>query len=215
MEEYFLNYLPKLGENELYMFYLISRDREAKKKLGFSIDKILFKVKEKSEPLKAINILISLREHPEIFKVRGIKVEKYWIKIMHVLNPINYAKASQKAVARYIEQCKTSPDIEKFYESELARNVDFKIFMIDIDEKNPSIIDSLKNIKPRLVITTRRGFHVHVWKEDIENPKELFKLKNVEIKTRNSIEYVPGIEQGNFKAEAYLINDVEEIKQLI
>ncbi|AWR96946.1 hypothetical protein DFR86_04805 [Acidianus sulfidivorans JP7] len=214
LEEYFLNYLPRLNKDELYLFYLISRDREAKQKLGFSIDKVLFRIKEKNDPLKAIKILLSIREE-SIFQVKGIRVEKEWLKIMHVLNPVNYVKASKKAVLRYIEQCNTNPDIEKFYDSELPRSVDFKIFMLDIDEKNPDIINELKDIKPRLVITTRRGFHVHVWKDDISNPQKLFKINNIEIKTRNAIEYVPDISQGNFTPEAYKIDSSEEIKQLL
>lgn len=214
LQEY-LNYLPRLERDQAYLFYLISRDREAKEKLRFSIDKVLFKVKEREDFTKAINILIALREKADIFQVKGVKLKRKWLKIMHVLNPVNYVKASKKTAIRFIEECKNYPDIEKIYFSELARSVDFKIFMIDIDERNPQIIDSLKGVKPRLVITTKRGFHVHVWKEDITNPQILLDLKNVEVKTRSAIEYVPDIDQGNFIPEAYLIDDVEEVKELM
>lgn len=212
LKEYF-NYLPKLNTEELYLFYLISRDREAKQ-MGLSIDKILFRIKEE-DPEKATRILEAIRQNVE-FQVKGIKLKKEWIKIMHVLNPVNFAKASHKAAIRYVEQCKENLNIEKLYNSELPRNVDFRIFMIDIDTKDKKILEKLIDIRPRLVITTKRGYHFHVWKEDLENPQTLFKIadKEIEIKTRNSIEYVPFILQGNFTPEAYEINNVEEVKDL-
>lgn len=214
LQEY-LNYLPKPRKDQAYLFYLISRDREAKKKLGFSIDKVLFKIKERENFLRAINVLLALRDRAEIFQVKGVKVEKEWLKIMHVLNPVNYVRASRKATIRFIEECKNYPDLEKIYFSELARTVDFQIFMIDVDEKNPELLESLKDIKPRLVMTTKRGFHVHVWKEDVKNTQQILTLKNVEVKTRNAIEYIPDIEQGGFIPQAYLIDDSKEIKELI
>ncbi len=211
LEEYFNQYLPKIKEEETYLFYLISRDREAKEE-GLKIDKVLFRLWN-VEPLKAVKILTSIRDNVE-FEVRGIKLKKEWIKVMHVLNPVNLAKASKEAVIRYMQECEKKPDISKILLSELPRHVSFKIFMIDIDSKDRKILEQMKGLKPRLVITTRRGFHIHFWKDDLEDPQVLFKLKDVEVKTRDSIEYVP-INQGKFTPEAYEIKDIEEIYNLL
>jgi hypothetical protein len=211
VEEYFNSYLPKLNEEETYLFYLISRCREAKEQ-GLKIDKVLYRIWD-VEPLKAVKILSAIRDNVE-FEVRGIKVKKEWIKIMHVLNPVNISKASKEAVIRYMQECERKPDISIILFSELPRHIDFKIFMIDVDSKDPKVLEQMKGLKPRLVITTRRGFHIHFWKEDLEDPQLLFKLKDVEVKTRDSIEYVP-ISQGSFTPEAFEINDVEEIINLI
>ena len=210
LEEYF-NYLPKLEEGETYLFYLISRDREAKEQ-GLKIDKVLYRVWD-VEPLKAVKILSAIRDNVE-FEVRGIRVKREWIKVMHVLNPVNISKASRVAVIRYMEECEKKPDITTILFSELPRHVDFKIFMVDVDSRDRRLIEQMKGLKPRLVMTTKRGFHIHFWKDDLENPQELFKLKEVEVKTRDSIEYVP-ISQGNFTPEAYEITDVEEIYELL
>ncbi len=212
LKEYF-DYLPKLNIDEIYLFYLISRDREAKQ-MGLHIDNVLFRIKE-VDPEKATRILEAIRQNVQ-FQVKGIELKIEWIKIMHVLNPVNFVKASHKAAIRYVEQCKENPNIENLYNSELPRNVDFRIFMIDIDTKDNKILEKLKGLKPRLAITTKRGYHIHVWKDDLEKPQTLFKIvdKDIEIKTRDSIEYVPFITQGNFIPEAYEINDVEEVKDL-
>ncbi|AAY80403.1 hypothetical protein [Sulfolobus acidocaldarius] len=213
LEEYLLRYLPKLEVDETYLFYLISRERGIKEKLGVNIDKVLFRLKTK-DPLKTVSILSAIRDNIE-FQVRGVRIDKNWIKIMHVLNPINMKKASRNAVSRYVSNCDKEVDIEKIYYSELAKNVDFRMFMLDVDSKNPSIIQQLSGIKARLVLVTKRGFHIHVWKDDLSNPKILFTLKDVEIKTRNSLEYVPFISQGTFTPEAYELNDIMEILNLI
>lgn len=211
LEEYFNSYLPKLNEEETYLFYLISRDREAKEQ-GLKIDKVLYRLWN-VEPLKAVKILSAIRDNVE-FEVRGVKVKKEWIKIMHVLNPVNISKASKEAVIRYMQECERKPDISKILFSELPRHIDFKIFMVDVDSKDPKVLDQMKGLKPRVVVTTMRGFHIHFWKEDLEDPQVLFKLKDVEVKTRDSIEYVP-INQGKFTPEVYEISDVEEVKNLI
>ncbi|BDC17926.1 hypothetical protein [Acidianus sp. HS-5] len=210
-EEYLNEYLPKLNEKESYLFYLISRDREAKEQ-GLKIDKVLYRVWN-VETLKAVKILLSIRDNVE-FEVRGIKIRKEWIKVMHVLNPVNMSKASKDTVVRYMQECERKPDISKIFFSELPRHIDFKIFMVDVDSKDRKIIEQMKDLKPRLVMTTRRGFHIHFWKEDLEDPQILFRLKDVEVKTRDSIEYVP-ISQGKFTPEAYEIIDIEEINNLI
>jgi hypothetical protein len=209
LKEYF-EYLPKLNKEELYLLYLISRDREAKQ-LGLSIDKVLFRIKE-TDLERGTKILQAIRENVD-FQVKGIQIKKEWIKIMHVLNPINFAKASHKAVIRYIENCKEKPNIENLYNSELPRNVDFKIFMVDVDTKDRKVLEKLKGIKPRLAITTQRGYHIHIWKEDLEKPEYLFKITDdkIEIKTRDAIEYIPFILQGKIIPEAYEITDIEEI----
>jgi len=191
LEEYLNEYLPKLNDEETYLFYLISRDREAKRQ-GLRIDKVLYRIWD-VEPLKAVKILSAIRDNVE-FEVKGIKIRKEWIKIMHVLNPVNISKASKEAVVRFLQECEKKPDISKILFSELPRHIDFKIFMV--------------------VLTTRRGFHIHFWREDLEDPHVLFALKDVEIKTRDSIEYVP-INQGVFTPEAYEITDVEEIYSLL
>ncbi|BFI76907.1 hypothetical protein YN1HA_30050 [Sulfurisphaera ohwakuensis] len=211
LEEYLNEYLPKLNDEETYLFYLISRDREAKRQ-GLKIDKVLYRIWD-VEPLKAVKILLAIRDNVE-FEVKGIKIRKEWIKIMHVLNPVNISKASKEAVIRFLQECEKKPDISKILFSELPRHIDFKIFMVDIDSKDRKIIEQMKGLKPRLVLTTRRGFHIHFWREDLEDPHVLFELKDVEIKTRDSIEYVP-INQGVFTPEAYEITDVEEIYSLL
>gem|GEM_PF-2133027 len=213
LDEYFSSYLPKLTEDESYLIYLIARDREVKEKMGIKIDKILFRIKSK-EPLKAVEILKAIRDGVE-FEVKGIKLRREWIKIMHVLNPINVSKASKLTALKFFEQCEKKPDIEKVFHSALAKSIDFKIFMIDIDSKSREIIEGLNGIKARLVMTTKRGFHIHVWKEDLQNPSILFKLKGVEVKTRDAIEYVPSIDQGGFVPKAYLIDTVDEIVNLM
>ena len=213
LNEYFSSYLPKLTEEESYLIYLIARDRDVKEKLGIKIDKILFRIKSK-EPLKAVEILKAIRDGVE-FEVKGIRLRKEWIKIMHVLNPVNVSKASKLTALRFFEQCEKKPDIEKVFHSALAKSIDFKIFMIDIDSKSKEIIEELKGIKARLVITTKRGFHIHVWKEDLINPSILFKLKGVEVKTRDAIEYVPFIDQGGFTPEAYSIDTADEVINLV
>ncbi|AHC51364.1 hypothetical protein SUSAZ_04850 [Sulfolobus acidocaldarius SUSAZ] len=213
LEEYLIKYLPRLEVNETYLFYLISRERGIKEKIGVNIDKVLFRLKSK-DPLKTVSILSAIRDNVE-FQVRGVKIDKDWIKIMHVLNPINMKKASRNTVSRYVSNCDKEDDIEKIYYSELAKNVDFRMFMLDIDSKNPSIIQQLSGIKARLVVITKRGFHIHVWKDDLDNPKILFNLKDVEIKTRNALEYVPFISQGGFTPEAYELDDAIEVMNLI
>ncbi|EWG06540.1 MAG: hypothetical protein ASUL_09014 [Candidatus Aramenus sulfurataquae] len=208
-KEYF-DYLPKLNKDEIYLLYLISRDREAKE-MGYSIDKILFRIKE-TDIERGTKILQAIRENVE-FQVNGVQLKKEWVKIMHVLNPVNYAKASRRAVMRFVENCHENPNIEAIFDSELPRSVDFKVFMIDVDSKDKKVLEKLKGIKARLAITTQRGFHIHVWKDDLERPENLFKIvdEKIEIKTRDAIEYIPGMPQGKITPEAYEISDVEEL----
>lgn len=210
----FFDYLPSLGEEEYYLFYLISRDREARRELGVNVDKVLFRVAER-DPRRATEILSAIRERAEIFKVRGVAVRREWVKIMFLLNPVNFVKASRKATARFVESCGEKMDIMKLYHSELARNVDFRIFMLDIDVREREVLRQLKGIRARLVITTRRGFHVHVWKEDVDDPRRLFKLQGVEVKTRDALEYVPLLDQGNFTPQAYQVEDASEVESLL
>ncbi|BBG25227.1 hypothetical protein [Sulfuracidifex tepidarius] len=209
----FFNYLPKLNDEEYYLLYLISRDKEAKEELGTSVDKVLFRIIEVN-PKRATEIMKAIRERSEVFTVKGYPVKKEWVKIMFVLNPVNFVKTSRKTASRYVDMCGEKADVMKIYHSEMPKNIDFRIFMIDIDSKEKGLLTQLSGIKSRLVITTKRGFHIHVWKDDVEDPRSLFKLQGVEVKTRDSIEYVPFIDQGGFVPQAFRIQDASEVIEL-
>ncbi len=209
----FFNHLPKVNEEEYYLFYLISRDREVKKEMGVNIDKILFRITEVN-PQRAAEIMLALRERADLFFVKGYQVRKEWVKVMFVLNPVNFVKTSRKTAVRYVEHCNGKMDILKIYHSEMPKNVDFNIFMIDVDSREKDLLRQLKGIKARLVITTKRGFHIHIWKDDLSDPRELFKLQGVEVKTRDSIEYIPFVDQGGFVPEAYKIEDASEVAEI-
>ncbi|MCY0849734.1 hypothetical protein [Sulfuracidifex metallicus] len=212
----FLEYLPKLNDEQHYLFYLISRDKEVKEELGVNIDKVLFRLSEVN-PSRAVHIMNSVREVSNVFTVRGMQVKKEWVKIMFVLNPVNFVKASRATATKFVQQCcsGTKLDIMKIYNSEISRSIDFRIFMIDVDNKSKEIIEQMKGLKARLVITTKRGFHIHIWKEDITDPRLLFKIKGVEVKTRDSLEYVPFVNQGSFTPIAYRIDDAGEVTELL
>ncbi len=210
----FFNYLPKLNDEEYYLFYLISRDKGAKEELGTSIDKVLFRLTEVN-PKRATEIMKAIRESSGVFTVKGYPVRKEWVKIMFVLNPVNFVKTSRRTASRYVDMCNEKVDVMKIYHSEMPKNIDFRIFMIDVDSKEREVLSQLSGIRSRLVITTKRGFHIHVWKDDIDDPKFLFNLRGVEVKTRDSIEYVPFIDQGDFVPQAFKIEDASEVIKLI
>lgn len=212
--EDFFQYLPKLTDEQYYLFYLISRSREAKKELGTSVDRILFRTTE-VDPRRATQILEGVRERYNVFTVKGIGVRREWVKIMFVLNPVNFVKTSRKTAVRFVERCGEKEDIMKIYHSEMPRNVDFRIFMLDVDTRDPNKLERLRGIKARLAITTKRGAHIHVWKDDLQDPKVLFGIPEVEVKTRDAIEYVPFIDQGDFTPQAYRIEDAYEVREIL
>ncbi|WP_256201763.1 hypothetical protein [Sulfuracidifex metallicus] len=65
----FLEYLPKLNDEQYYLFYLISRDREVRDELGVNIDKVLFRISEVN-PSRAVQIMNSVREISDVHSKR-------------------------------------------------------------------------------------------------------------------------------------------------
>ncbi|WP_221289998.1 hypothetical protein [Stygiolobus caldivivus] len=232
--EEFSSKLPKPAEDDYYVVAIVVKGQGSKDIPGVRRHAVLRRYWSK-DFLQAANEAIAVREGTE-FRVGDKVIPKDLLKVMYYVNPIDFLKLSYTVVSSFIQdklnlimnlrgkdyesvrKQLASQDIFSVAFSKMAKATEKHVIMVDVDSKAPGVLSLLEGIPVRLVVETRRGYHLHVYKEDVKDNEAFRKLysigkafsdsknfnstigrvsgipwkeKLIEVKGVNALEYVP------------------------
>ena len=255
--EEFASKLPKPAENGYYVVAIVVKGQGSKDIPGVRRHAVLRRYWSK-DFLQVAKEAIAVREGTE-FRAGDKVIPKDLLKVMYYVNPIDFLKLSYIVVSSFVQDkldlimdlrgkdCESvrkqlaSPDIFSVAFSKMAKAAEKHVIMVDVDSKAPDVLSVLEGIPVRVVVETRRGYHLHVYREDVKD-KEVFKKlysigkafsdegnfnstigrvpgvpwkeKLIEVKGVNALEYVPASGFNAFEIEGRDLREfIEYIKE--
>lgn len=210
----FVNFLPKLEDNETYYCALLARDKYIRE-LGigsFGSDKHQC-ARWLSHDVSRLPLKLSQLEcHKGAYSLRGVEVPQESLASYITVNPRCQLKAAKKLLHRMADIMteKNPTNINVYQESLTAvhQSISRKVFVdLDFDGVDPG--DTVKEVVKHVnknavsVVLTRGGLHVLIKLDDIEPQyvkswyKNMLKIPGVDI-VGDSMLPIPGTYQGGW-----------------